>query len=136
MKPPPFEYLRAASLDEALALLAEAGDDAKPLAGGQSLVPLLNMRFVRPSLLVDLNGIAGLDGIERENGSVRIGALARQDALTRSQLVREPAAARARRAVHRPLRHTEPRHGRRLDRARRRRRRAAGRASSRSAERS
>ena len=65
VKPAAFEYRRAESLDDALELLAEAGDDAKPLAGGQSLAPLLNMRFVRPSLLVDLNGIAGLDGIER-----------------------------------------------------------------------
>jgi carbon-monoxide dehydrogenase medium subunit len=89
MKPAAFDYRRAESLDDALELLAEAGDDAKPLAGGQSLAPLLNMRFVRPSLLVDLNGIAGLDGIEQENGSVRIGALARQDALTRSPLVRD-----------------------------------------------
>ena len=65
MKPAPFEYVRAGSLDEALAALAEGGDDAKPIAGGQSLVPALNMRLVRPSLLVDLNR-AGLDGDRRE----------------------------------------------------------------------
>ena len=89
MKPAAFEYRRAETLDEALALLEEGGDDAKPLAGGQSLAPLLNMRFVRPSLLVDLNGLPGLDGIERADGSIRIGALVRQSALGRSSLVGE-----------------------------------------------
>lgn len=78
MKPPPFEYVAARSLDEALEALAR-DDDAKPIAGGQSLVPALNMRLVRPTLLVDLNR-AGLDGIEA-NGSVRIGATTRQAAV-------------------------------------------------------
>ena len=64
MKPASFEYRRAESLDDALGLLEEGGADAKPLAGGQSLKPLLNMRLLRPSLLVDLNGIEGLDRIE------------------------------------------------------------------------
>jgi CO/xanthine dehydrogenase FAD-binding subunit len=81
MKPAPFEYRRAESLDDALDLLEECGPEAKPLAGGQSLAPLLNLRFLRPSLLVDLNGIPGLDGIESKNGSLHIGALARQSAL-------------------------------------------------------
>ena len=79
VKPAPFDYVRAESLGEALAALAEGGDDAKPIAGGQSLVPALNMRLVRPSLLVDLNR-AGLDGIDA-NGAVRIGATTRQAAL-------------------------------------------------------
>ncbi len=79
MKPAPFDYVRAASLEHALAVLTEGGPDAKPIAGGQSLVPALNMRLVRPSVLVDLNR-AGLDGIE-ENGSVRIGATIHQAAL-------------------------------------------------------
>ena len=83
MKPPPFELLRPESLEEALAALAEHGDDAKPLAGGQSLIPVLNMRLLRPSVLVDLNRIAGLDAIARENGHVRVGALVRQRALER-----------------------------------------------------
>ena len=73
MKPPPFEYAAPHSLDEALALLAEHGDDAKVLAGGQSLVPLLNFRLTRPALLVDINRVEGLDGLERG----RIGALVR-----------------------------------------------------------
>jgi len=77
VKPAPFLYLRPESLDEALALLHEHGDEAKVLAGGQSLVPLLNMRLARPSVLVDLNRVLGLDRIE-VNGSVRVGALVRQ----------------------------------------------------------
>ena len=70
MKPAPFEYVRAGSLEEAVGALAEGGEDAKPIAGGQSLVPALNMRLVRPSVLVDLNH-AGLDGISG-NGGLRI----------------------------------------------------------------
>ena len=81
MKPVAFDYVAARSLDEALAALAEGGEDAKPIAGGQSLVPALNMRLVRPTLLVDLNR-AGLDGIEA-NGELRIGATVRQAALER-----------------------------------------------------
>ena len=80
MKPAAFTYVRAASLEEALAALAEGGDDAKPLAGGQSLVPALNMRLVRPSVLVDI-GRAGLDGIAA-NGVLRVGATTRQAALS------------------------------------------------------
>jgi CO/xanthine dehydrogenase FAD-binding subunit len=78
VKPPPFEYHRAESVEEAVALLAEAGEDAKILAGGQSLVPLLNMRVLRPSLLVDVNRVPGLDEVVRENGRARVGATVRQ----------------------------------------------------------
>ena len=85
MKPAPFRYERPESLDEALALLREHGDEAKVLAGGQSLVPLLNMRLARPSVLVDVNRVGGLDRIET-NGSVRIGALVRQRDLERAPL--------------------------------------------------
>jgi CO/xanthine dehydrogenase FAD-binding subunit len=85
MKPAPFLYRRPESLDEALALLREHGDEAKVLAGGQSLVPLLNMRLARPEVLVDLNRVGGLDHIEA-NGDVRIGALVRQRELERSPL--------------------------------------------------
>ena len=88
MKPPPFEYVRATSVEEARTALAQAGPDAKLLAGGQSLVPMLNLRLARPSVLVDLNGVSDLDTIRPENGSVRIGALVRQAALD-SQLVRD-----------------------------------------------
>ena len=77
MKPPEFDYAAPTSLDEALDLLT--GDAfAKVLAGGQSLVPLLNLRLAAPSLLVDLRRIPGLDGIERRNGQVAIGAMTRQ----------------------------------------------------------
>jgi CO/xanthine dehydrogenase FAD-binding subunit len=83
VKPAPFLYLRPESLDEALALLREHGDEAKVLAGGQSLVPLLNMRLARPGVIVDVNRLAGLDGID-VNSSVRVGALVRQRALEQS----------------------------------------------------
>lgn len=86
MKPAPFDYAAPRSLDEALALLDE---DAKPLAGGQSLVPLLNFRLARPRLLVDLNGVPGLAGIRRAGGTLRIGAMTRQAALERSGIVAE-----------------------------------------------
>jgi len=89
MKPPRFDYLAPRSLDEALGILAEHGDEAKVLAGGQSLVPLLNFRLVRPAHLVDLNEIAGLDGIRVENGRLAIGAMTRQRAVETSALVRE-----------------------------------------------
>ena len=82
MKPAAFEYVVARSTDEALLALERGGDDAKPIAGGQSLVPALNMRLVRPTLLVDLNR-AGLDGIQTEEGGIRIGATVRQAALER-----------------------------------------------------
>ncbi len=89
MKPVPFEYRRAASLQEAVDLLAEGGQEAKVLAGGQSFVPMLNMRIARPSLLVDVNGVPELDRIEEANGDVRVGATCRQRALERSPLARE-----------------------------------------------
>jgi len=79
MKPVPFDYVRAGSREEALAALAEGGEDAKAIAGGQSLVPALAMRLVRPTLLVDLNH-AGLDGVDA-NGTLRLGATVRQAAL-------------------------------------------------------
>ncbi len=71
MKAPDFAYARPASLDAALALLAEHGEDAVPLAGGQSLVTALNMRLSAPGLLVDLNAIPGLAGVTEAGGVVR-----------------------------------------------------------------
>lgn len=79
MKPVHFDYVRPGSLEEALAALEEGGEDAKPIAGGQSLVPALNLRLVRPTLLVDLNR-AGLDGVAA-NGALTVGATTRQAAL-------------------------------------------------------
>jgi 2-furoyl-CoA dehydrogenase FAD binding subunit len=78
VKPAPFEYARPETLDEALDVLAEGGDDAKVLAGGQSLVPALNMRLLRPALLVDVNRIRGLGAVAVEDGALRVGATARQ----------------------------------------------------------
>jgi CO/xanthine dehydrogenase FAD-binding subunit len=89
MKPPRFEYLAPGSLEEALALLAEHGDGAKVLAGGQSLVPLLNFRLVRPGYLVDLNDIPGLAYLRQEDGRLAIGALTRQRTVETSAVVRE-----------------------------------------------
>jgi CO/xanthine dehydrogenase FAD-binding subunit len=75
VKPAPFDYVAPESLEDALALL---DDDSRPLAGGQSLVPLLNFRFARPGRLVDLNRIPGLDHVREQDGMLRIGMLARQ----------------------------------------------------------
>jgi carbon-monoxide dehydrogenase medium subunit len=88
VKPPVFEYRRAGSVDEVLASLAEHGDEAKVLAGGQSLVPLLNLRLARPSYLIDINRVDGLGSIGNGAG-LTLGALARHRALERSEVVRE-----------------------------------------------
>ena len=77
MFPAAFDYIAPASLDEALRLLSQHGDDAKVLAGGQSLIPLLKLRFAAPVILVDIGRVDGLEGIRRENGHVRIGARTR-----------------------------------------------------------
>lgn len=77
MKPAPFEYHRAYYVAEVIELLAELGDDAKIIAGGQSLAPMMNFRLARPSALVDVNPVAGLDYIRREGDLLRIGALTR-----------------------------------------------------------
>ncbi|MGH7856247.1 MAG: FAD binding domain-containing protein, partial [Candidatus Binatia bacterium] len=89
MKPAPFEYHSASSLDEAVALLARLGDEAKIIAGGQSLVPLLALRLARPAHLVDLNRIDALSKIDAADGGLVIGAMVRQRAAERSGLVRE-----------------------------------------------
>ena len=86
MKPPPFEYHRAESADEAVALLAEYGDEAKILAGGQSLVPLLSLRLAHPAYLVDINPASELAAVTNGNG-LRIGALVRHRTVERSDLV-------------------------------------------------
>jgi CO/xanthine dehydrogenase FAD-binding subunit len=84
LKPAPFRYERPESLEEALALLAEHGDDARPLAGGQSLVPMLNFRLATPAVLVDINRLPGLDSISARDEWLRVGALVRQRALERA----------------------------------------------------
>jgi CO/xanthine dehydrogenase FAD-binding subunit len=89
MKPPRFDYLAPRSLDEALDLLARHGEQARVLAGGQSLVPLLNFRLVRPGYLVDLNDVPGLAGIRVDDGHLVIGAMTRQREVETSAVVRE-----------------------------------------------
>jgi CO/xanthine dehydrogenase FAD-binding subunit len=88
VKPVPFTYVRAESVEQAVDTLRTHGGEAKLLAGGQSLVPALNMRLARPTVLVDLNRIPGLDRIAEENGGIGIGALVRQSAAERAQLIR------------------------------------------------
>jgi carbon-monoxide dehydrogenase medium subunit len=85
VKPAPFAFVAARSLEEALEALAAGGEDAKPIAGGQSLVPALNMRIVRPTVLVDLNRTE-LDHVTQVDGCVRVGAIVRQTALERHSL--------------------------------------------------
>ena len=87
MKPAPFEYLAPDSLDAALDLLARSGGEAKLLAGGQSLIPVMNFRLAQPSLLVDLNRLRGLDYLREDAGGLRIGAMTRQRRLERDPLV-------------------------------------------------
>lgn len=87
MKPAPFQYAAPESVEESLALLREYGQDGKILAGGQSLVPLMNMRLVRPSVIIDLNRVQALNYIRRDNGEVAIGAMTRQRAAELSPLV-------------------------------------------------
>ena len=81
MKPPVFQYERPAAIAEALELLAEHGDDARPLAGGQSLVPMLNLRLAAPGVVVDLNALGDLARIEAADGTLAVGALTRQRAV-------------------------------------------------------
>lgn len=92
MKPPPFDYLAPSTLEEALGVLAEKGAEAKILAGGQSLVPVLNFRLAQPSLLVDLNGVAELNYLDVDEArTVRIGAMTRQRTLERDPRIAECA---------------------------------------------
>jgi carbon-monoxide dehydrogenase medium subunit len=101
MKPAPLEYLAASTTEEAVAALARFDGNARLLAGGQSLVPLLSMRLVRPAAVIDINGIPGLGDIAVQDGVVRVGALARYSALEASDVIRErvPLLAKAVRFV-------------------------------------
>jgi CO/xanthine dehydrogenase FAD-binding subunit len=108
MKPPQFEYVAPRTQDEALALLAEHGERAKVLAGGQSLIPLLNFRLIHPDVLIDLNRVSELAYVRDRDGGVAIGALTRQRALERSEAIRSrlPIVAEACRFIgHVPIRH-------------------------------
>jgi carbon-monoxide dehydrogenase medium subunit len=86
MIPAAFDYVAPESLDAALAALRDGGEDAKVLAGGHSLVPLMKLRLAAPSLLVDLRRVPGLSGIDRSNGTVRIGAMTRHHDVATSDL--------------------------------------------------
>jgi len=81
--PAEFDYVRPGSVDEALSALREGGEDAKLLAGGHSLLPLMKLRLAAPTLLVDLGGVPGLSGIERANGGWKIGAMTPHAAMAR-----------------------------------------------------
>lgn len=91
MKPAPFDYVAPRSLDEALALLGRHGAEAKILAGGQSLVPLMNMRLARPAVLIDINRVPDLATVREIDGGLVLGALARQRTLELSAVVRGAA---------------------------------------------
>ena len=91
MIPAPFDYQRAGSVDEAIELLAAHGDDAKLLAGGHSLLPLMKLRLAQPTVLVDIGRIGDLSYVEDGGGTVRIGALTRHHDVASSDLVREQA---------------------------------------------
>jgi 2-furoyl-CoA dehydrogenase FAD binding subunit len=87
MKPPKFEYYKPATLDEALDLLEEAGDEGKIIAGGQSLVPIMNMRLAAPKCLIDINGLSELDYIINVGNVLKIGTLTRQSEVEKSEMV-------------------------------------------------
>jgi carbon-monoxide dehydrogenase medium subunit len=87
MYPASFEYFAPTTLEEAEGLLQQYGDEAKVLAGGQSLIPLMKLRFAAPAVLVDINEVEGLDGLAEEDGALRIGALVRHAACERSELL-------------------------------------------------
>jgi CO/xanthine dehydrogenase FAD-binding subunit len=89
LKPAEFEYHRPRKIEEALALLLEFGDEGKILAGGQSLMPLMNFRLAQPAHIIDINFIDGMDYTRRDKGLLRIGCLARQSHLLDSPIVRE-----------------------------------------------
>ena len=87
MKPASFDYIAADSLDMAVAALAAADADAKIIAGGQSLVPMLNFRLLRPSIFVDINRIPGLAFIAETENDIRVGALTRHHQLETSPVI-------------------------------------------------
>jgi carbon-monoxide dehydrogenase medium subunit len=105
MIPAAFEYHRPASLPDAVALLGRLGDDAKVLAGGQSLIPLMKLRLATPRHVVDITRLAGLDGIAERDGVLAIGALVREADLEASEVVRRrvPILAETCRVVADPL---------------------------------
>ena len=112
MKPANFEYFAPTDLDEALATLEQYGNDAKILAGGQSLMPLMNMRLVRPAVVIDINRVSELDHISPGyDGGLAIGALTSQRSVERSSLgSRANSIVCLGYAIHRPFPDPEPGH--------------------------
>lgn len=100
MKPAPFEYHRPVSLPEAVDLLGDLGSEALPLAGGQSLVPLMNLRLARPAHVIDLGGLEGLRYIRRDGDLLRVGALTPHAEVENSELAAESAPLAHRAASH------------------------------------
>ncbi len=108
MKPAPFEYIAPESLEQAVEVLVQYGDESKILAGGQSLMPLLNMRLITPSVVMDINGLDELSYIRQEGEHLHIGALTRQYRLERDARIRQtvPVLAAATRLIgHPPIRY-------------------------------
>jgi CO/xanthine dehydrogenase FAD-binding subunit len=108
LKPAPFEYAAPRSVEEALSVLEQNASDARMLAGGQSLIPLLNLRLAKPKILIDLNCLAGVDGIHETAAGLSIGAMARQSRIEHSKAVHEscPLLAEAMRHIgHVAIRH-------------------------------
>lgn len=105
MYPPKFDYVAPSSLDEALSAVADHGEGAKVLAGGQSLIPLLKLRFASPDVLIDINRVPGLDAIDDSGDELIIGGLVRHDTLSEHALMKEryPVIAEAGRLIADPL---------------------------------
>ena len=105
MLPSSFDYHRAGSLEEVLSLLGQHGDDGKVLAGGQSLIPMMKLRFANPGHLIDVNHVDGLDAIDEVDGELRIGALVRHNHLAANPLIKEryPTIAAAAPQIADPL---------------------------------
>ena len=95
MKPAPFEYVAASSAADAVEVLRRYGDEAKVLAGGQSLIPMLALRLARPSVLVDINGCTDIEGLTETGATLTVGALVRQRGLERWARARSPLLAEA-----------------------------------------
>ena len=89
MKPAKFDYFAPVTMEETLELLAQHGADAKVLAGGQSLMPMMNLRLVRPAVVIDINRVEGLSGVSTANGTITVGARTRQRDLQRSDVIRD-----------------------------------------------
>jgi aerobic carbon-monoxide dehydrogenase medium subunit len=104
MLPSRFSYHRAGSIEEAFALLDQYGEDAKVLAGGQSLIPMMKLRFANPEHLIDVNHVTGLDGISESEGTLHIGSLVRHNTLAASDVIaRYPTIASAAPQIADPL---------------------------------